>query len=34
MIAMLLLSPPYLPVLRSATRWPALAKRMNLPVGT
>jgi len=32
MVAMLLLSPPYLPVLRSATRWPALAKRMNLPV--
>ena len=34
MIAMLLLSPPYLPVLRSATRWPALAKRMNLPAGS
>jgi hypothetical protein len=31
MVAMLLLSPPYLPVLRSSSRWSALTKRMNLP---
>ena len=32
MVAMLLLSPPYAPMLRSTSRWPALARMMNLPV--
>jgi tetratricopeptide (TPR) repeat protein len=31
MVAMLLLSPPWKPLLRSSARWPKLAKRMNLP---
>jgi len=31
LVAMLLLTPPYLPILRRSSRWPALAKRMNLP---
>jgi serine/threonine-protein kinase len=31
MVAMLLLSPPYIARLRTASRWPALAKQMNLP---
>jgi eukaryotic-like serine/threonine-protein kinase len=31
LVAMLLLTPPYSPILRRSSRWPALAKRMNLP---
>ena len=31
MVSMLLLSPPYGPMLRSTSRWPALARMMNLP---
>jgi len=31
MVAMLLLTPPWNPLLRSSTRWPKLAKMMNLP---
>ena len=31
MVSMLLLSPPYGPMLRSSSRWPALARMMNLP---
>jgi tetratricopeptide (TPR) repeat protein len=31
MVAMLLLTPPWKPLLRSSARWPKLAKRMNLP---
>jgi hypothetical protein len=27
---MLLLTPPYLPVLRASTRWPLLARLLNL----
>jgi eukaryotic-like serine/threonine-protein kinase len=30
LVPMLLLSPPYLPVLRSSTRWPAITRRLNL----
>jgi eukaryotic-like serine/threonine-protein kinase len=29
-VSMILLSPPYLPVLRASSRWPALARRLNL----
>ncbi len=31
MVAMLLLGPPWKPLLRGSTRWPKLAKMMNLP---
>ena len=31
MVSMLLLTPPWNPLLRSSTRWPKLAKMMNLP---
>jgi eukaryotic-like serine/threonine-protein kinase len=31
MVAMILLSPPYGPMLRASSRWPRLAKMMNLP---
>jgi hypothetical protein len=31
MVAMLLLTAPYGPLARSSSRWPALAKMMNLP---
>ena len=31
MVAMLLLTPPYGPMLRSSSRWPRLARMMNLP---
>jgi eukaryotic-like serine/threonine-protein kinase len=31
MVAMLLLTPPWKPLLRSSARWPKLAKMMNLP---
>jgi hypothetical protein len=29
-VQMVLLTPPYLPVLRASSRWPALARRVNL----
>jgi hypothetical protein len=29
-VQMILLTRPYLPVLRASTRWPALARRVNL----
>lgn len=32
-VPMLLLSPPYGPMLRASSRWPALARIMNLPAG-
>ncbi|HZZ17001.1 MAG TPA: hypothetical protein VFE08_13690, partial [Candidatus Sulfotelmatobacter sp.] len=31
LVPMILLSPPWGPMLRTSSRWPALAKRMNLP---
>ena len=31
MVAMLLLTPPWKPLLRSSAQWPKLAKVMNLP---
>jgi TolB-like protein len=33
MVAMLLLTPPWKPMLRSSVRWPKLARIMNLPEG-
>lgn len=31
LVPMILLTPPWSPMLRASSRWPALAKRMNLP---
>lgn len=33
LVPMILLTPPWGPMLRTTSRWPALARKMNLPVG-